>query len=453
MDASPRFWLRLAHVCRIWRRIVFASPRELRLQLFFTHGTPVPKIIDYWPALPIVAEYGGSLALDPPAPEDEDDIMAALKQSDRVTSIRLTVTSSVLEWLCAIEGPFSELEHLVLLTRDSVRLTLPSTFRWGSRLRCLHLTRITIPTLIELLHTSKNLVDLRLHDVLIPWHFSSEALTNTLCGMAQLQSLSLHFLPVPRYHSLPLLHRERVVLPVLARLDFRGFTGYLDFLVARIEAPRLRDIEVTFDEYISDLSTLSNFIDRTGMHKSHRRALILSFERAISISLIQPGSATCLRLRLLREPISEQLFFMDQVRIHFSALLFNVEGLRISATRPSRRNDSYFNGWSMMPFNSFTGVKRLHVVGNLSTAIVHALRLDSRRETLLPTLQELYIPQPGPRHALLREAVVSCMISRRISGYPIEVEYEQLYTSEREPRGTGTIYAQCHHRYSLIILN
>ena len=37
-------------------------------------------------------EYGGSPALDPPAPEDEDNIMAAIKQSDRVSHISLTVT-------------------------------------------------------------------------------------------------------------------------------------------------------------------------------------------------------------------------------------------------------------------------------------------------------------------------------------------------------------------------
>ena len=433
MDASPRFWLRLAHVCRIWRRIVFVFPRELRLQLFFTHGTPVPKILVCWPALPIVAEYGGSLALDTPAPEDEDNIMAALKQSNRITSISLTVTSSLLERLSAIEEPFSELEHLVLLTRDNVQLTLPNTFRWGPRLRCLHLTRIAFPTLLQLLHSSRNLVDLQLHGVHNPRHFSLEALTNTLSGMAWLQSLSLHCLPTDYYLAPSSPPGERVVLPVLTRLDFRGFAEYLDCLVARIDAPRLREIEVTFfNSYnrMFDLSPLAKFIDRTGMHTSHRRAHILSLERAISISLIQPGSATCLKLRLLREPMSEQRTFIGQVCIHFSALLFNVEDLRISATRPSRWYECFFNGWPRRPLNSFTGVKRLYLVGNLSAAILQAFQLDS--------LQNLYVPQPGPRHAPLREAVVSRMVSLRLSGCPIEVEYERLYISEREPSGTGT---------------
>lgn len=62
-----------------------------------------------------------------------------------------------------------------------MRLTL-SVAR-GPRFCYLHLTRIAFPTLLQLLHTSRNLVDLWLHDVLNPRHCSSEALTNTLSGM------------------------------------------------------------------------------------------------------------------------------------------------------------------------------------------------------------------------------------------------------------------------------
>ena len=432
------------HVCRVWRRIVFASQRDLHLRLFCTYGTPVTEIIDRWPSLPIVLEYGGSLALGPPVPEDENNIVAALKQSDRVTSIRLTVTSSFLERLSAIDRPFSELEDLVLLPQNGMRLSLPKAFRWGPRLRRLHMTRILFPSLLRLLHSSRNLVDLQLHDILNPWHFSAEALTNTLSGMTRLQSLSLHFLSIDYFLAPPLLPGERVVLPVLTRFNFRGVTEYLNGFVARIDAPRLRDIEVTFTNKITyDLSKLTRFIDQIGMHKSYCRAHILCSRHAVSISLIQPGAPTSLKLRLFREPITEQLFFMGRVFIEFSTFLLNVEGLRLSATRPSRGDNSHFSGW-MMPINSFTGVKRLHIAGNLSIDIVRALELDTWRETLLPTLQKLYIPQPGPRHTPLKEAIVSFMISRQLSGYPIEVEYEQ-----RELPETGTIlFFQCHHFYS-----
>ncbi|KAH9043476.1 hypothetical protein EDB83DRAFT_2553967, partial [Lactarius deliciosus] len=83
LDVFPQHWPRLVHICRRWRRIVFASQQALHLRIICTHGTPVLKTLDCWPAIPIVVKYGGSVDLDPPAPEDEDNILAALKQSDR----------------------------------------------------------------------------------------------------------------------------------------------------------------------------------------------------------------------------------------------------------------------------------------------------------------------------------------------------------------------------------
>jgi hypothetical protein len=250
------------HVCHKWRRIVFEAQQVLSLRLFCTHGTPVSKTLDCWPVLPIVVQYGGSLALGRPTPKDEDNMMATLKQSDRVSSITLTVTGSLLKKLSTIETPFSRLEDLVLLSRDAVALTLPSTFRLGSRLRCLHSTRIAFPALLQLLYSSRNLVDLQLHDVLNPSHLSPDALTNALSVLTQLRSLSLHFLSTSsKYRHPPSPSQERAVLPVLTCLNFRGISDYLEGLVAIIDAPRLEDIEITlFDDSIFGHPKLSKFI-------------------------------------------------------------------------------------------------------------------------------------------------------------------------------------------------
>ena len=187
---SRRFstsWPRLVHICRKWRCIVFASQRVLRLRLYCTHRAPLRKTLDCWPAsVPIVVEYGGSRGLDPPTPEDEDNIIATVKQSDRIGSISLTVTNSLLEKLSAIKRPFPKLEDLIILTQDSPWLALPSSFGWGTRLHSLHLTRITFFALPQLLYSSRDLVDLQLHEVLNPWLSSPEALTDALSGMAQL---------------------------------------------------------------------------------------------------------------------------------------------------------------------------------------------------------------------------------------------------------------------------
>ncbi|KAH9059859.1 hypothetical protein EDB87DRAFT_1731393 [Lactarius vividus] len=158
--ASPQFWPTLTHVCRRWRQVVFTSPLGLNLRLYCTYGMPVLKTLGFWPALPVVIQYGGSPTLEHPSPEDEDNIVAALKHSDRVSSIGLTITSSL-----------------------HAKLNPPSTFRWGPRLRILHLTRIAIPILPELLAPSTGLVDLQLHEI---GYFSPDALASALSEMTQL---------------------------------------------------------------------------------------------------------------------------------------------------------------------------------------------------------------------------------------------------------------------------
>ncbi|KAH9024444.1 hypothetical protein EDB83DRAFT_2320064 [Lactarius deliciosus] len=352
-----------------------ADGDALHLRLFCTHGTPVSKTLDCWLTLPIAVRYGGYLELEPPGPEDKDNIIAALKQFDRVSSINLTVTKSLLDKLSAIKGLklFLELEDLVLLSRDGVQLTLFAAFLRGPPLCRLHLNRIALPGLLHLLHSSANLVEFQLHEVFDSW-LSPEALTNALSGMAQLQSLSFHFLPTMNYRFVHPQSSGRVFLPVLTRLDFRGNSRFWEHLVARIDAPRLGDIEITIlNEDIGPFPGLRQFIGRIEIHKLHRQAHILSSNHAISISLTQPAPA-CLKLQLSCEPLSAQLLFMRVVCDRLSASLLNVEDLRISTTRLSGWGDGDHSGWRDH-LNSFTSVRRFHVAGNLSTNIVDSLQI------------------------------------------------------------------------------
>jgi hypothetical protein len=78
LDTTPQFWPTLGFVCRRWRQVVLTSPLGLNLRLYFTHGTPVLNALDCWQILPIVVQYGGFPNLDSPAPEDDDNIIAAL---------------------------------------------------------------------------------------------------------------------------------------------------------------------------------------------------------------------------------------------------------------------------------------------------------------------------------------------------------------------------------------
>ena len=430
LDTSPRYWHRLVHVCKKWRHIIFASPRGLRLRLYCTYGTPVSEALDHWPALPIVMQYGGSPTLHSPGPKDVDNIVAALKQFDRVRSISLTVTTSLLKKLGTMEEPLSELEDLVLLSQNSNGLVLPGAFRWGSRLRSLHATGIAFHSLPRLLSSSQNLVNIQVHRIPSFGYFSPEAFVNALAGMPQLQSISLHFISLPsrRDHiGVPPKSEAPVVLPALSRLDFRGTGKYLNSLLARIDAPCLQDIEIFFFNQLTfDVSQLGKFIDRTEIQKSHRRADIIATDRAISISFTQPGTPTRLDLHISCEPLDWQLFCMIQICNHFSTFLFRVEDLRINATRPSSvQGDVDDERWLEL-IRWFGRARTLRVSGNLAPEIMRALRPDNKvLEIVLPILRNLYVKDSGPLQTPLREDMVSLVVWRRLSGCPISVGYIQ----------------------------
>jgi len=258
--------------------------------------------------------------------------------------------------------------------------------------------------------------------------------------MAQLRSLSLHLLFTGHYTASPPPLRERIVLPTLTHFDFQGTNEYLGDFVARIDAPRLEDFGLTLFKQLMD-SQLGKFVDRIGIHKSNSRADIQFSGRAISISFIQPTpTETCLKLRVCCESLDAQLFYLAQICGH-SAFMSGVEDLRISTASPSNGIDRFNDiGWLEL-IDSFRGVKWLHVAGDVSVLIKQIWHLsEMQHKTVLPALHKLFISEHGQRHVPLREAVVSLMAHRRLSGSPIEVEYERPLFNE-----AGTTYTQCQH--------
>jgi hypothetical protein len=442
LDGSVRFWPVLVEVSQRWRQIIFTSPLGLDLRL---HGTPVLKTLGYWHTLPIIVKFEGSSAFGPSAPTD-DSIVGLLKQSGRVTSINLTVTSSLLEKFSAVKWPFPKLEDLVLQSRGSTQLTMPTYFQWGPRLRRLHLTGIVFPALLQRISSSRGLVDIQLHLLKISHTtggLSPGAFVKALSEMRQLQSLSLHFPPTT--FAIPPASGERVLLPALTRLNLRGFTGYVEGLVDRIDSPCLKDIEITFfDKHISDVPKLREFIDRLEMQRSHRRADIISSERAISISLTRPGAHPCLKLQVFCTTLLLQPYIMAQICTYLSDFLLHVEDLRISTVRPSIKHDRRSREQWLGIIRRFVGAKWFRAVGEHSTDVVRALQLsDERREPVLPALHKLCLQEPETRYLPLREAVVSFMHSRWLSGHFITVAYEK--PSYDGLHGIGITYSECHY--------
>lgn len=354
--------------------------------------------------------------------------MAALKHSDRVISINLTFTSSLLEKLSSIKEPFSELEELFLLSVNTQGLAFPGALRWGSRLRRLHLTRIASPALPRLLPPSLDLVDLQLHEIPSDGYFPPNEFANALSGMTQLRSLLLHFHSFSSRRNrigIPPPSGERVDLPALTRLKFRGPSKYLDSVVARIDAPRLGDIEIRFFNQLTfDVSQLGRFVDRIEIQKSYHRADVLTSKRVVSISFTQPGVPTRFGLEISCGQSDWQLLCMAQICNHLPASLLGVGDVGVNTTRPSSGQDDVDREQWLEVIRPFRSANRFYVAGKLAADIVHALRAaDGEPVTVLPALQHFYVQVPVPLHVPLREIMASFITWRKLRGCPVRVKY------------------------------
>ena len=431
---SPQGWPTLTHVCGDWRDIVLTSPLGLRLRLYCTHGTPVLKNLDFWPPFPLVMSYGGTPTLNPPAPKDDENIIVALKQSHRVNSISLTVTNSLLKHLSTISEPFPNLEELVLLSRADVQQVtrdLRSAFRWGPRLRTLYLTGFPFPALLQHLSPSTSLVDLRLHEIPIVGYFSPEAFADALSELAQLETLSLHFLTLPsrrNFVSLSPDPSKRVALPELTCLKYRGTSTYLDRFVARIDTPRLVKMGITFfGQPTMDTSQVGRFIERIETLTPLGRADVQTSAHAISVCFSKPGAPSRLNLQISWEQLDWQLSSLTQICDHFSPFLRHVHDLRISSIQsPSEKADVDRQQWRGL-IHAFGGTKDFCLAGAHITDILWALfsadDAPATGTTVLPTLQNLRVEGPisifGP---LLEAAKESFITSRRLSGHPVKFD-------------------------------
>jgi hypothetical protein len=241
-------WQRLVHVCRLWRNVVFGSPRRLNLRLACTYKTHVRNTLDVWPALPlIIYDF-----YERPH-KSADDILAALGHSDRIRQVVMQHFEcwELEEVWAVMRVPFPELTDLGLRAPHKWTPVVPDSFLGGSAplLRNVKLERVPFPGLPKLLLSATNLVTLLLLSIPDPGYFSPEAMATCFCALTSLHELVIKF---QSPHSHPdretrhLSPPKRSVLPALTVFEFRGVVKYLEDLVAHIDSPRLNNLKITF---------------------------------------------------------------------------------------------------------------------------------------------------------------------------------------------------------------
>ena len=419
-------WQSLVHVCRRWRCIIFASPRHLNLQLVCTTGTRARDRLDVWPALPLIIWCNeiGSV----------DNINAVLERRDRVCQIRLwNVESSDLEIiLAAMQQPFPELTYL-LLRGDSMGETVPvapNSFLGGSapRLEYLQLNGIPFPGLPKLFLSATHLVDLRLLNIPHSGYISPEEMVTALSALTSLRGLTLRF-QSPRSFPHQASRRPppstRSILLVLT-FQFKGVSDYLEDLVARIDAPRLSILKITFfNDTVFDTPQFIQFISRTPVSRELHKAHFTLRNREAGLGLSSRTSGVKIfSVNILCQGLDWQLSSLEQVCTSCLPPLSMLEDLYTYEdpySPPDWKDDIENEPWLQL-LHSFAAVKNLYLSEQSAQRIGPALQdlAEGRTTEVLPALQNIFLEgleSSGP----VQEGIGKLVAARQVASRPIVV--------------------------------
>ena len=244
-------WLNLAHVCRRWRAVMFAS--SSRLDLSVTVGPQKPGHIKTILSghLPILIDYFSSYGpLEYITGSALWRMRAALRHRDRVREIIFGGSGSAFgKFIRATNYHFPALESLVLYSY-LYEPDIPATFLRGPdqsdlRLRRLRLYGASLASVSGLLLSATALTDLFLNVNSYVARFDSSQgpfLLACLQGMRCLRSLHLITPDDPpdsqSQHSTP---KDIVPLLNLTHFNYSGSTIFLNNLILGLSAPSLQD--------------------------------------------------------------------------------------------------------------------------------------------------------------------------------------------------------------------
>ena len=428
-------WHRLVHVCQRWRSAVLASPNFLDLRLICGPGTRV-ELTAIWPPFPVIIRDMDSC----PMPEDYD-FDAAIVYHDRVCEIDLHLTRSQLQRLApAMQEKFPALININLhaVGYDKRPAALSDGFLGGTapRLQSLELESIPFPGLPNLLLTATELVHLTLWHIPYSWYISPEKLGACLAKLTNLKSLTIEFespLSRPVGESRLPAPRKRAVLPALAHFEFKGVSGYLEDLLAWIDAPYIDFIWITLlHQLLFDIPGLSQLMRRTTKIKTFNEAHMDFGYYDVRLGSLPPTRSfdERSRLRISCMKLDWQLSSLVEAFTSFFPPIYIVEHLYIYGNRYWGEDDTENTQW-LEVFHPFIAVKNLYLCKDLAERIASALQelVGEIAMDVLPSLENLFLEdlqQWGP----VQDAIEPFVAARQLSNRPVVVSHWNRPTTE-----------------------
>jgi hypothetical protein len=328
--------------------------------------------------------------------------------------------------------PFPSLKRLHLAFKDKTASVDPDLFLGGSApcLQTLSLDGIPASILPSLLLSATHLVCLELYGIPHSGYISPTAMVICLSVLTNLKSLTIGFESPqsrPGRNNRPPPPRSGTLLRVLDVLRFKGSSIYMEDLVARINVPLLRKLEIMFfHRPIFETPQLTQLISRTWQPKTHQGVSLVFSDWGVSISLDQ-----VLEFKILCRPLDQQLRSLVQVCNSClpQALFHTVWDLYIvpeDGFSQLRWPDDIETSQWLELLRPFTSVEELSVSRECVPQIALALRelVGQRLTEVLPILGILYLEdtslsESGP----VQESIRQFVAARRLVGLPVEVDY------------------------------
>jgi hypothetical protein len=403
---GERWWYRLAHVCRRWRNLILGSPSYLGLCLVCTYGTPVVDMLAHSPPLPLVIDYRNQNI----TAEDEEAIILALAQRDRVRRIRFFQPVLQLQKLImAMDGEYPILEYLILWDppkgssmESSMVLTLPET------LQTPHLRHLVFGGSIRirspLLGTAAGLVNLYLRLFHPSTYVQPTVLLQSLSLMPQLENLVIyiHFV-VPNH-----VERQLMLTPITTHVTllnlrffaFQAVRAYSEAVLSGITASRLDTFEICYPKRLTtSVPQLLQFMERTENIRFDSAKFHFESEE-VYVVVNPPGRdmpEDVFTLFIDCWHLDQQVSSVAQIFNVLSPIFSAVEHLTLAHKVHSRSSEEHNEvertEWRKL-LRSFSNVKTLDVHPGLVGELSRCLRLDDGEHPLelLPELQELIYP-------------------------------------------------------------
>ena len=362
------------------------------------HSPPLPLTIDY---------YIG----DGATAEDEEAILFALQQHDRIRHLRLTLPVQNLQKLVmAIDEEFPILEYLIVYPPNPAEVStvfaLPETLQ-APNLRLLFLRGFFYPTVRPRLHpTAAGLVTLYLGIDHPSAYFQPNILLQWISFIPLLEDLAIFFaFPVPNRDVERLLTHTpittHITLSNLRSFWFRGVSAYLEAIVCRITTPRLEMLIIQLYKQLTfSVPRLVQFMDTTENVRFDNALIIFKDKQVDALMCPREADTYSFIVSVLCWHLDWQVSSLAQISNALSQLFSSVEHLTlrhdVHGQSSEEHDDVDLIEWRKL-LRPFRNVKTLDVGKGLVEPLSRCLRSEDGELPLelLHELQELRCTESG----------------------------------------------------------